>query len=93
MGINELTDALMNVFAGELVGVGIGKLVGVGGIVVMASAVIVLEFAVSGLYAVDVLVDALTTVYSDIRIVTASCIGVGMLAGVMNVLNIFVSIL
>ena len=62
MGINELTDALMNVFAGELVGVGIGKLVGVGGIVVMASAVIVLEFAVSGLYAVDVLVDALTTV-------------------------------
>ena len=76
MGIDALTDALINMLPIGLVDVGIGMPVGLGGIVVVASVVIDLEFAVSVLYIVDVLVDALTTVYSDANLVTASCIGV-----------------
>ena len=83
-GIDELSGVLINVLTSEVVGVGIDALVGVEIIVVMCSARIDLEFAVSVSYAVvdvlvDVWLDELTDVCSDaVTIVTASGIGVDM---------------
>ena len=75
MEIGALADELTNVFASELVDVGIDRPAGVR--VVVASAVIALEFVMSTSCAIDVLVDALTG-----EIVPASDICVDMLTDV-----------
>ena len=83
-GIDELSGVLINVLTSEVV----DELVGVETIVVVSSAGIDLEFAVSVSYAVvdvlvDVWLDELTDVCSDaVTIVTASGIGVDRSADV-----------
>ena len=88
VGIEKLTEVSINVLTSEAVDIGIGTLVGAGIIVMVPSVVNDMEFAVSVSYAVDALVDVwsekLTAVDSgDVTlIVTASGIGVDMLADV-----------
>ena len=72
--IGALADVLINVFASELVAIGIDMPVGV---LVLVASVIGLEFAVLVSHGVDVLVDASTG-----KIVAASDVGVDMLADV-----------
>ena len=89
------TDArvvLLIVFASELAGIGIGLPVDEGILVVVASAVIDFEFALSASYTADVVIgvrlDALTTVCSDNgEIVTACVIGGDMLAEVKTTVS------
>ena len=67
MEIGALTDVLINVFASELVVIGIDMPVGV---LVLVASVIGLEFAALVSHGVDVLVDA-----STVKIVAASDVG------------------
>ena len=90
VGINTFADVLINMLSSVAVGLGIGMpvvVIGMPVLVVVASAAIALEFAVSVSYPVDLLLgvrlDALTTVYSGVKCVTASAIGVDTLAKVM----------
>ena len=80
VGVGKLAGVSINVLTSDVVDIGADTLVDVGAIVVVASAVIDLEFAVSVSYDVD----KLTAVDSDdvTIILTASGIGVDMLADV-----------
>ena len=87
MGIDALDGVLINVLTSEAVDIGIDMVIDMGIIVRVPSAVNELEFAVTVSYAVGVLVsvwlDKLTAVDSgDVILVTASGIGVDMLADV-----------
>ena len=87
VGIDILTDVPISRLANTVVGLGIDMPIVLGIIVVVTSAVIASKFVVSASYTVDVLVDvrldALPTVYSGVKCVTASTIGADTLASVM----------
>ena len=87
VGIDELTDVLINVLTSEMVDIGIDILVDVGIIGAVTPAVIVLDFVVSKSYdselLIDMRLDPLTSVSADdATIDTASDIGVDRLTGV-----------
>ena len=81
--VDASADGLIKVLTSVVVGISIDLLVGVEIIVLVASAVISSEFAMSVPYAVDVLFDVrLDALYAGVNIIIVSGISVDMLIDV-----------